>query len=125
MDYLISPRARELLADILSTITLELSPEDAHRWADKFHTAFQQLTSFPQLGPKVPHDCFVFIPPNADSLHQLIIKCYRTIYEIVNDQICILSVRHCRQLLRETDTYWNDSPDEDLGADPDDLIYRS
>ena len=120
-----SPHAEELLGEIIDGIAYRLYPEDAIRWNDKIIHDTNQLADCPELGVVVPATAFAFVPPNHDRLRQLIIKPYRAVYEQLDGEIHILSVRHCRQLLRETDTFWNDAPDEDFGADPDDLIYRS
>lgn len=112
MSYLASPHARMLLADILTKITLELSPEDAHRWADKIHTAIEQTSDFPERCPTVPLNCFIFPPENYDNLHQLIVNPYRIVYEVLGGRVCVLSIRHSRQMLKMSDTFWNDEPTE-------------
>ena len=125
MNPIWSPHAQDLLANILRDLKHETGLDNAMKWRERIIGDVDQLKFFPELGPRVPVECFLTPPQNLEHLHQLIIKRYRAVYEITDGQVAVLSFRKCKQLLRETDTYWNDSPDEDLGADPDDLIYRS
>ena len=125
MNILLSPHAQSLFHEILATIADELSHEDAAKWRIKILDNIELLGLFPNFGEVIPSKCFAVQPENCNNLLQTFCLPYRIVYEPCDNEIHVLSIRHCRQLLRETDTYWNDSPDEDLGADPDDLIYRS
>ncbi len=102
-----SNHAQDQRNDILRTIARELSFDDAMRWADKFHEAANQLADFPNIGVAVPAECFHVLPPYADKLRQLICKPYRIVYEVAENEIHVLSIRHARMLVTATDTYWN------------------
>ena len=47
------------------------------------------------------------VPPNPERLHQLIVKPYRIVYEVVCNEVHVLSIRHSRMLVAGADTYWN------------------
>ena len=102
-----SPHAQDLFGDILVTIAEELSPDDACRWQDKFDQTVSVLCDTPFIGRYVAPKCFAN-PDDAEAehLHQLLCGPYRIIYEIGKDRVSILSVRHCRMLIREDDTKW-------------------
>lgn len=102
-----SPHAKSLLADILHTITYELSEEDAARWNRRIQTASDQLADFPNLGMVIPLVCFHTVPANANQLRQIICKPYRIVYEPIEGEIHILSIRHARMLIAEGDTDWS------------------
>ena len=110
MTTTFSPHAQSLFRDILLTIHEELSREDSIRWNDKILNAVSQLESFPLSCPVVlvvPLVCFRDVPPNPERLRQLIIKPYRIVYEAVDDEVHVLSIRHGRMRVSTDDTYWN------------------
>ena len=102
-----SPHAKGLLADILHTITYELSEEDAARWTHRIQTASDQLADFPYLGTEIPLVCFHTVPANVERLRQTFCGPYRIVYEPVEDEIHVLSIRHARMLIAEGDTDWS------------------
>jgi len=102
-----SPHAETLLDDIVLGIAAALSVDDGLRWEGKLRTAAADIGDFPFSGPIVPAECFDTVPANADRLRQFICKPYRIVYEIVEDEIHILSIRHSRMLVTDSDTIWN------------------
>lgn len=102
-----SPHAQGLLADILCGIALNLYPEDAFRWQDKIDACVMQLEDFPFSGADIPHVCFETVPANAEQLRQILCRPYRIVYEVIDSEVHILSIRHARMLVIETDTFWN------------------
>ena len=107
MIVLWSPHAETLLDDIVLGIAEALSVDDGLRWEGKLRTAAANIGAFPFLGPVVPVECFHPITANADRLRQVICKPYRIVYEPVEDEIHILSIRHSRMLVTMDDTVWN------------------
>jgi len=101
-----SPHAERLLEDIVIGIATELYPDDGIRWELKFKAAAEGLGSFPDSCPTIPLECFNVVPPDPERLHQLIVKPYRIVYEIVDDEVHILSIRHGRMLVTIDDTSW-------------------
>ena len=102
-----APHAEALLEDIVLGIARELDPEDGLRWEEKFRVATVRLGDMPRACPVIPISCFHTVPPNADRLRQLIVKPYRIVYEVVEDEVHILSIRHGRMLVTLDDTGWN------------------
>ena len=102
-----SPHAESLLEDIVLGIAAKLYPDDGLRWEARLREAADELGRLPRSGTVVPLECFETIPPNADELRQTFCRPYRIVYEVVGDEIHILSIRHSRMLVADTDTYWN------------------
>ena len=102
-----SPHAKLLLAHILHIIATKQSPQDAARWNLNIQETSDNLEFFPYLGTEIPSDCFTTVPENADRLRQLFCKPYRIVYEPVDGEIHILSIRHARMLVTMDDTVWN------------------
>ena len=102
-----SPHANSLFLDILALIEDALSIEDAYRWRERILDDADRLAGFPFSGPIVPVECFHVIPVNSDRLRQIICKPYRIVYELVGDEIHILSIRHSRMLVTIDDTAWS------------------
>ena len=102
-----SPHAEGLLDDILMGIADALYIEDAFRWEGKLREAADNLADFPLSHPTIPSVCFHTVPPNPERLHQLIVRPYRIVYEIIDDECHVLSIRHGRMLVTLDDTSWH------------------
>ena len=102
-----SPHAKELLRSILATIRFEQSAEDAFRWNGKIAKAVETLDDFPLNGRNIPAACFTTIPENLDNLRQTFCLPYRIVYEVVENEVRVLSIRHSRMLVSSDDTIWN------------------
>ena len=107
MIVLWSPHSETLLDNIVLGIAEALSVDDGLRWEAKLRTVAANIGDFPFSGPIVPVECFDSIPVNADRLRQIICNPYRIVYEPVDDEIHILSIRHSRMLVTDVDTIWN------------------
>ena len=107
MKSYLSPHAKSLLNDIVDDIADVLSTTDALRWNDDIKRTILMLEDYPLSGTNIPLECFDTIPPNADDLRQTFCRPYRIVYEVVGDEVHILSIRHSRMLVAGTDTYWN------------------
>ena len=102
-----SPHAKELLDGIVIGIATALTVDAGLAWESKLRAATDQLADFPDLGTAIPLVCFHTVPPNADRLRQIICKPYRIVYEPVDGEIHVLSIRHSRMLIAEGDTNWS------------------
>ena len=107
MKSYLSPHAKGLLDDIIDTIADALSITDALRWNDDIQRTILTLENYPQSGDGVPLECFDTIPPNVDDLRQTFCRPYRIVYEIVGNEVHVLSIRHSRMLVTDSDTFWN------------------
>jgi len=81
------------LLDIYEYIAHD-SPIYAKRMVDRITKRSEQIASFPMSGRKVPEY-------EADDIREIIEKPYRIIYRIKPEQIDVLVIAHCRQLLPE------------------------
>ena len=102
-----SPHAEALLEEIVLGIATALYPDDGIRWETKLREAADGLGDFPLSCPTIPVECYRAVPPNPDRLHQLIVKPYRIVYEVVEDEVRILSIRHGRMLVALDDVSWH------------------
>ena len=102
-----SPHAGSLLEEIVLGIATTLYPDDGIRWEARLREAANGLGDFPLSCPTIPVECYHIVPPNPEQLHQLIVKPYRIVYEIVGDEVHILSIRHGRMLVTLDDARWN------------------
>ena len=107
MKSYLSPHAKGLLDDIIDTIADALSITDALHRNDDIQRTILTLENYPQSGDGVPLECFDTIPPNADDLRQIFCRPYRIVYEIVGNEVHVLSIRHSRMLITDSDTFWN------------------
>ncbi len=79
------------LLDIYEYIAHD-SPIYAKRMVDRITKRSEQIASFPMSGRKVTEY-------EADDIREIIEKPYRIIYRIKPDQIDVLTIVHCSQLL--------------------------
>ena len=107
MKSYLSPHAKDLLDDIIDTIADALSITDALHWNDDIQRTILTLENYPLSGDGVPLECFDSIPPNADELRQTFCRPYRIVYEVVGNEVHVLSIRHSRMLVTDSDTFWN------------------
>ena len=107
MTVIWSPHAESLLEDVVIGIARETSPDDGLHWEDRLRKGANELADFPLSCPVVPLVCFREVPPNPERLRQLIVKPYRIVYEAINDEVHVLTIRHGRMLVSTNDTYWN------------------
>ena len=107
MKSYLSPHANGLLDDIIDAIADALSIADALRWNDDIQRTILTLEAHPFSGDGVPLECFDTIQPNVDELRQTFCRPYRIVYEIVGDEVHILSIRHGRMLVTLDDAHWN------------------
>ena len=107
MNIAWSPHAEELLGNIVLGIAETLSIDDGLAWESKLRDAADQLTDFPYIGTEIPLVCFHAVPANMDGLRQITCKPYRIVYELIDDEIHILSISHARMLIMEGDTNWS------------------
>ena len=102
-----SPHAESLLEDIVLGIAAKLYPDNGLRCEAKLRETADELGRFPFSGDGVPLECFETIPPNVDELRQTFCLPYRIEYEVIGDEVHILSIRHSRMLVTDTGTFWN------------------
>ena len=105
IDY--SNRAFGQLQDILDNIAEALYPEDAIKWRIKIEDRVNLLADTPLMGCAVPHECFLYVPPDADRLRQLVIRPYRVVYEVIGEQVRILAITRCSALLSPSQLHWD------------------
>ena len=102
-----SPHAASLLEEIVLGIATALYPDDGIRWEMKLREAADGLGNFPLSHPTIPVECYHTVPSNPERLHQLIVSPYRIVYEIVDNECHILSIRHGHMLVTLDDTNWH------------------
>lgn len=107
MKSQLSPHARALFRSIIQTIASEQSVDDGLRWQTKIEDAVLTLEDFPGIGTAIPVECFFTVPPDVGRLRQTFCRPYRIVYEIVGDEVHILSIRHGRMLVTLDDAHWN------------------
>ena len=95
MKIIWSPLALDRIAEISQYISKD-SPAAARKWIDTVFNKVETLTNFPEMGRMVPE-------ANRKEIRELLIKNYRVIYRIKDEQISILTVRHGKQLLPKED----------------------
>jgi plasmid stabilization system protein ParE len=90
-----TPIAFAQAEEIAEQIALD-NPLAAEKWLDSLFEGVERLSSFPESGKWVPE-----IPRR--EIREIIYGHYRVIYRIREEDISILSVRHGRRRLSETD----------------------
>jgi plasmid stabilization system protein ParE len=90
-----SPLSVERVTEIARYIASD-KPKAARVWVKQLFELVAQLKSFPYSGRIVPEI-------NDNSIRELIFSNYRIIYRIELKQISILTVRHLRQILPDSD----------------------
>ena len=105
IDY--SNRAFGQLQNILDIIVEALYPEDAIKWRIKIEDRVNLLADTPLMGCAVPHECFLYVPPDVDRLRQLVIRPYRVVYEVIGEQVRILAITRCSALLSPSQLHWD------------------
>lgn len=92
---------------IVRLIFREQTREIASKWNRDLGQVAQQLASFPELGDKIPEECFWSLPPDCERLRQILCSPYRIVYLHIGDEIHILAIMDSAMLIRSRDTYWN------------------
>lgn len=90
-----SPLSIERVTEIARFIA-EDNPAAAEKWVDSIFDSVEKLARFPQSGRVVPEF-------NKEEIREIIFGNYRIIYQVNVSLVEILTVRHGRQLLSETD----------------------
>lgn len=90
-----TPIALERVSDISNRIA-QRDLETATAWVERLFEAVASLEDFPAMGRKVPE-------LDRENFREIIHEKYRIIYKLERERIVILTVRHGRQLLDETD----------------------
>ncbi|MCD6441211.1 MAG: type II toxin-antitoxin system RelE/ParE family toxin [Candidatus Marinimicrobia bacterium] len=95
MKIVWSPLSVERISEIAEYISID-NPKVSNNWVETLFGKVEQLKSFPQSGRIVPE-------LGENTIRELIFGNYRIIYRIELRQISILTVRHIRQILPESD----------------------
>lgn len=91
--------AVEKLEEFADYIALD-KPSAALVWAESIQKSANKLIKFPQVGREVPEI-------RRSDIRELINGNYRIIYRLETNRISILTIRHTKQLLNETDIFKN------------------
>jgi plasmid stabilization system protein ParE len=90
-----SPLAIQRVAEAASYIAQD-SPLAADRWVDGLFKAVERLADFPESGRVVPEIA-------EPALRELLYHNYRVIYRFTGDEVRVLTVRHGRRLLDDSE----------------------
>ncbi len=90
-----SPLAIQRVHEAAEQIALD-QPEAARRWAREAFKAAGRLADFPYCGRVVPE-------LGRSEVRELIYGVYRIIYRVSPQEVLVLTVRHGRQLIDETE----------------------
>jgi toxin ParE1/3/4 len=80
----------------ISDYIAEDNIDAAIKWIKSIIDSVDKLDDFPEQGRKVPE-------ANRQDIREIIIKNYRIIYRFQKNKISILSIRHGRQILPDSD----------------------
>ena len=107
MTVALSHYAEDQRAEILQTIAINLSVDDAMRWNEKIHALLILLAEQPDLGHPVRPETFTTRPLLAERLREIFCGPYRIIYESVDDMCRVLSMTHARQMVSGDNLVWD------------------
>jgi len=91
MKIIWSPLAIDRASEIAEYIAQD-KPTAAEKWINTVFSKVEQLKSSPEIGRIVPE-------VRNDQFRKLIYGNYRIFYRIEKEQISILTIRHCKQIL--------------------------
>ena len=107
MKVMWSRHAHNQRMGIVRPIFREQTREIASKWNRDFGNITRLLPPFPELGDRIPEECFLTLPPDYERLRQTICGPYRIVYEHIAEEIHILAIMNCAMLIHTCDTYWN------------------
>ena len=102
-----SKHAHSQRMGIVRLIFREQTREIASKWNRDFGQTVRLLPPFPDLGDRIPEECFWTLPPDYERLRQTMCGPYRIVYEHASDEIRILAIMDCAMLIRSRDTHWS------------------
>ena len=91
MKIVWSPLAIERVSEIAQYIAQD-DPVLAEKWVDAIFDKVERLEDFPQSGRKIPE-------LQRSDLREIVFSNYRIVYQLDQNRVSILTVRHSRQLL--------------------------
>ena len=91
MKIIWSPLAVERASEIAEYIALD-NPSAAQDWVYEVFEKVKLLASTPEMGRVVPE-------VRRNEIRELLYINYRILYRIENNDISVLTIRHCRQIL--------------------------
>ena len=80
----------------ISDYIAEDNVDAAIKWIKSIIDSVEKLNEFPEIGRKVPEI-------NRSNIREILIKNYRIIYRLEKNKISVLSVRHGKQILPDSD----------------------
>ena len=99
--------AIDQLREILLTIAIECSFEDAIRWNDKINADLESLADLPRLGRPVRPEIFKEPPILVSRIRETFSGPYRILYETAENVCRILSITHARQMVDGATLVWD------------------
>ena len=100
MKILWSQVALSRFSEMIDYIAID-SPVQAEKWSMNILKTIKQLEAFPKSGRVVPE-------VGIDTIRELISGNYRIIYEMSENHISILTLRHCKRLLNKDELQISD-----------------